>query len=292
MILFSLMVNLIFSQTPVNDDFTNAIDVTTIINSCSADAAYTIIGATPDKNEGSNWNNNGPKNNVWFKFTAPATGEINITVDRGDSKGTQRRTQLALWLADGITEIQSERYAYDNEDVTMGAVNLTPGIIYYISVDTQSTGYSGTFTLCLQDIVDYDFYEGAIDVTNIINNCSADAIYTIIGATPDKNEGSNWNTNGPKNNVWFKFTAPATGEINITIDRGDSKGTQRRTQLALWQTDGTTEIQSERYSYDDEDVIMGAVDLIPGQIYYISVDTQSSGYSGTFTLCLQDTVDY
>ncbi|QNK79015.1 T9SS type A sorting domain-containing protein [Winogradskyella sp. PAMC22761] len=289
---FSLVLNLTFSQAPANDDFINAIDVTTIINSCSADANYTIIGATPDKNEGSNWNNNGPKNNVWFKFTAPATGEINITVDRGDSKGTQRRTQLALWHTDGITEIQSERYAYDNEDVTMGAVNLTPGIIYYISVDTQSTGYSGTFTLCLQDTVDYDFYEGAIDVTNIINNCSADAIYTIIGATPDKNEGSNWNTNGPKNNVWFKFTAPVTGEINITVDRGDSKGTQRRTQLALWETDGTTEIQSERYAYDDEDVIMGAVNLTPGQIYYISVDTQSSGFSGTFTLCLQDTVDY
>ncbi|WP_181897179.1 hypothetical protein, partial [Winogradskyella pacifica] len=74
MIICSLVLNPIFSQTPVNDDFTNAIDVTTIINSCSADAAYTIIGATPDKNAGSNWNNNGPKNNVWFKFTAPATG--------------------------------------------------------------------------------------------------------------------------------------------------------------------------------------------------------------------------
>jgi hypothetical protein len=292
MILFSLMVNLIFSQTPVNDDFTNAIDVTTIINSCSADAAYTIIGATPDKNKGSNWNNYGPKNNVWFKFTAPATGEINIIVDRGDSKGTQRRTQLALWLADGITEVQSERYAYDNEDVTMGAVNLSPGQIYYISVDTQSTGYSGTFTLCLQDTVDYDFYEGAIDVTNIINSCSADAAYTIIGATPDKNKGSNWNNYGPKNNVWFKFTAPTTGEINITIDRGDSKGTQRRTQLALWQADGITEIQSERYAYDDEDVTIGAVNLTPGNTYYISVDTQSTGYSGSFTLCLQDTVDY
>ena len=292
MILFSIVVNLIFSQTPVNDDFTNAIDVTTIINSCSADAAYTIIGATPDKNKGSNWNNNGPKNNVWFKFTAPVTGEINITVDRGGSKGTQRRTQLALWQADGTTEIHSERYAYDDENVTMGAVNLSPGQIYYISVDTQSSGYSGTFTLCLQNAVDYDFYEGAIDVTNIINSCSADAAYTIIGATPDKNKGSNWNNNGPENNVWFKFTAPVTGEINITVDRGGSKGTQRRTQLALWQADGTTEIHSERYAYDNENVTMGAVNLTPGQIYYISVDTQSSGYSGTFTLCLQDAVDY
>ncbi|WP_458627468.1 LamG-like jellyroll fold domain-containing protein [Winogradskyella sp. PC D3.3] len=292
MISCTLMVNFIFSQTPINDDFTNAIDATIIINSCSADAAYTTIGATPDLNKGSNWNNYGPKHNVWFKFTAPTTGQINITVDRGDSKGTQRLTQLALWQADGITEVQSKRYAYNEEDVTLGSVNLTPGNTYYISVDTYNSGYTGTFTLCLQDTVDYDFYEGAIDVTSIINSCSPDAIYTTKGASPDKIKGSNWNNNGPKYNRWFKFTAPATGEINITVDRGDSKGTQQLTQLALWQADGITEVQSKRYAYNEEDVTIGSVNLTPGNTYYISVDTYNSGYTGTFTLCLQDTVDY
>ncbi|WP_445956391.1 hypothetical protein, partial [Yeosuana sp.] len=108
--IFSFFSLSVFSQVPANDDFVNTIDVTGIINSCSPDATYTTIGATADKNAGSNWNNAGPKYNVWFKFTAPATGQMNITVDTYGSKGTQRRTQLALWQADGTTEVGSNKY--------------------------------------------------------------------------------------------------------------------------------------------------------------------------------------
>ncbi|MCG2463006.1 hypothetical protein K8352_19795, partial [Flavobacteriaceae bacterium F89] len=121
-------------------------------------------GASPDKNKGSNWNNGSPKNNRWFKFTA-TTPQINISVNRGGSKGSQYYAQLALWEADGITELESDRYgsAYDNVD--LGYTGLTPGNTYYISVDTYNTNASGSFTLCLEDQVDYDFYEGAKDVS-------------------------------------------------------------------------------------------------------------------------------
>lgn len=274
------------------DFYEGAIDVTGIINSCSLDEEYTTIGASADRAKGSNWNNNGPKINRWFKFTAPATGEINVTVDIGGAKGSQKTTQLALWAADGTTEITSKRYAYNTEDVVMGANGLTPGETYYISVDAYHSGYSGTFTLCLQDQLDYDFYEGAIDVTSIINSCSLNEAYTTIGASPDRNKGSNWNNNGPKTNRWFKFTAPATGEISVTVDIGGDKGTQKTTQVALWASDGITEINSKRYAYNTEDVVLGANGLNPGDIYYISVDAYHSGYSGSFTLCVQDQLNY
>ncbi|WP_299556706.1 LamG domain-containing protein, partial [Seonamhaeicola sp.] len=167
--------------------------------------------------------------------------------------------------------------------------DLTPGSWYYISVDSYS-GYYGTFTLCLQDAVDYDFYEGAIDVTGIINSCSSDAVYDTRGGSPDKNAGSNWNNSGPKYNRWFKFQAPASGEINITIDIGGAQGSNRRTQLALWESDGVTELSSKRYISTYDDVALGSLDVIPGSWYYISVDSYS-GYYGTFTLCLQDVFD-
>uniref|UniRef100_UPI0026032F19 hypothetical protein n=1 Tax=Seonamhaeicola sp. TaxID=1912245 RepID=UPI0026032F19 len=165
---------------PGNDNYTDAFDITSIINSCSSDAQYTTIAATPDKVSGSIWNNNGPKQNVWFKFQAPSSGAINITVDTGGAQGSNRRTQLALWEADGVTELSSKRYISTYDDVVLGAQDLTPGSWYYISVDSYS-GYYGTFTLCLQDAVDYDFYEGAIDVTGIINSCSSDAVYDTRG---------------------------------------------------------------------------------------------------------------
>ena len=169
----------------------------------------------------------------------------------------------------------------------VGALGLTPGATYYISVDAFSSATNGTFTLCLQDRVDYDFYEGAIDLTGIINSCSANAIYTTLGATPDKTKGSTWNNGGPVLNRWFKFTATATGQINAVVDIGGVKGTQTTTQVALWQADGTTEIASNRYVANGDDVFIGATGLTPGATYYISVDALSYNY-GTFTICLMD----
>ena len=276
------------------DFYGGAIDVTGLMNNCSADAAFTTIGATPDLNAGSAWNNSGPQLNRWFRFTAPASGEINITVDIGGTKGTQQRTQLALWEADGTTEVASDRYTSSNgDDVVLGALGLTPGATYYISVDSFNTSYDGSFTLCLEDSLDYDWYEGAIDVTAIINGCSADAAYTTIGASPDRNAGSAWNNSGPRLNRWFSFTAPASGQINITVDRGGAKGSQQRTQLALWEADGTTEVASDRYtSSNGDDVVLGALGLTPGATYYISVDSFDTSYDGSFTLCLEDSLDY
>jgi hypothetical protein len=93
----------LFAQ-PANDNYAGAIDVTSLINSCSSDAAYTTAAATADLNKGSCWNTGaGPVANVWFRFTAPATGQVNVTVDIVGTKGSRRYTQLALWQADGMT---------------------------------------------------------------------------------------------------------------------------------------------------------------------------------------------
>ncbi len=274
------------------DMYEGAIDVTSVLGGCSADEAYTTIGASADRSAGSCWNNSGPQFNRWFYFTAPTTGIVNITVDRGGSKGTQRRTQLALWEADGTTEVECELYAFNDEDVDMGYVGLTPGATYYISVDAFNTSYYGSFTLCIDTIADYDFYEGAIDVTPILGGCSADAAYTTIGASADRSAGSCWNNSGPQFNRWFYFVAPSTGIINITIDRGGSKGTQRRTQLALWEVDGTTEVDCKIYAFNDEDVELGAIGLTPGDTFYISVDAFNTSYDGSFTLCIDTTASY
>ena len=283
----SLFVQLTSAQAPANDDFANAIDVSLFINSCSPDAAFTTINGTPDLNAGSEWNNGGPLYNVWFRFVA-TTDQINVTVDIGGAKGTQGRTQLALWEADGITELESDTYfpVFSAADVDVGYIGLTVGNTYYISVDAFNNSTDGTFTLCLQDTVDYDFYEGALDVTSLINNCSTDAQFSTDGATPDKNAGSNWNNGGPIQNRWFKFIAPNSDQLNITVDIGNPKGTQFNTQLALWEADGTTEVSSTRYATQFSDVVLGVPGLVSGNLYYISVDVTNEFAAGTFTLCL------
>jgi hypothetical protein len=273
-----------FSQ-PSNDNYNNAIDVTSLINNCSADEAFTTVGATPDLNVASCWTNGGPIQNVWFKFTAPESSQINITIDISGTKGTQRRTQLALWESDGITEITCKVYSLIADDVTIGKIGLTVGSTYYFSVDTYQIANDGTFTLCINDKVDYDYYEGAVDVSHLINYCSEDAVYNSKGATPDKNAGSCWNNGGPVQNRWFKFQA-SDEYMAITVAITGTKGTQRRTELALWEMDGLTQIACERYIDLTDNVTTSSSNLTPGNWYYFSVDTYSSNNDGSFSICM------
>ena len=271
------------------DYYEGALEIVDLNNWCSANAAYTTVGGTGDRNAGSCWNNSGPRFNRWFYFVATTTS-IAITVDIGGSKGSQRRTQIALWESDGITQKACKLYAFNDEDVLLESIeNLTIGNTYYISVDAYNTSYDGSFTLCVNDKPGYDFYEGAIELTDLNNWCSADAAYTTIGATGDQNAGSCWNNSGPRFNRWFMFTA-VSSNVTITVDRGGSKGTQRRTQLALWQADGTTEVDCNRYVGNDDDVSIVNTGLTIGNDYYISVDAYNTSYDGTFTLCI-DNID-
>ncbi len=210
-------------------------------------------------------------------------------IDRGGAQGSIRGVNLALWEADGTTEVECNRYVGVNDDVVVGFTNLTVGNWYYISVDNYYSGYRGTFTLCIDDDVDYDYYEGAIVVPHA-DWCSLDAEYTTIGATPDKNAASCWNTS-PNYNRWFTFQATSPF-INITVDRGGAQGSIRGVNLALWEADGTTEVECNRYVGVNDDVVVGFTNLTVGNWYYISVDNYYSGYRGTFTLCIDDDVDY
>ncbi|MEQ8425396.1 MAG: hypothetical protein RIA63_11850, partial [Cyclobacteriaceae bacterium] len=124
---------------------------------------FTTIGGTSDKNAGSCWNTagGGTLYNRWFKFTAIST-VATVKVDIGGSKGTQQRTQLAIWQSNGTTQVACNRYVSNGDDVTIVAPGLTPGNVYYISVDVQNSGYYGTFTLCVNNVNNtyYSFADG------------------------------------------------------------------------------------------------------------------------------------
>jgi hypothetical protein len=278
-----------FAQ-PVNDNLTGAYDVTSLINSCSDVAVYTTENATADLNAASCWNT-APNYNVWFKFQAPSTGRIRVEVKRGGVYGSIREVNAAIWESDGTTEVACNIYVYEEDNVVVQALNLTPGQWYYISVDNTNGTSRGTFTLCLNDDVDYDFYEGAIDLTANMNGCSAPSEFTTVGATSDRNAASCWNTL-PNYNRWFKFQAPATGQIKVEVKRGGSFGDVRNLNVAIWESDGTTEVACKRFIYSEDNVIVQSLTLTPGQWYYISVDNASALRRGAFTVCLYDTVDY
>ncbi|MFH1005330.1 MAG: hypothetical protein V1781_07555, partial [Bacteroidota bacterium] len=287
-VLFLFINTLSFAQ-PINNNQANATDITSLINGCSANAAYTTIGATADQARGSCWTN-GPNYNVWFSFTA-TTSNIDIQLKTGGVEGTLRYPYLALWNS-SLTELSCVKYISDNSDIGLFYTGLTPGNIYYISADNYlAAEYRGTFTLCLGDVITYDFKAGAIDVTSLINGCSANAAYTTIGATADQARGSCW-TNGPGYNRWFKFTATASGNIDIQLKTGGVEGTLRYPYLALWNS-SLTELSCVKYISEVSDIGLFYTGLTPGNIYYISADNYlAAEYRGTFTLCLGDVITY
>jgi len=273
-----------------NNFYEGATDVSGLINTCSADAAYTTVDATADKNKGAAWDS-GPNYNRWFKFTA-TTAYMKVQLKTGGSEGTMQYPYVAMWATNGTTELASVNRNGQYTDLEIDYYGLTPGVVYYISVDNLTgTGYRGTFKLCLSDVVDYNFYEGATDISSLINSCSADAAYTTVDATADKSKGSTWDS-GPNYNRWFKFTATTT-YMKVQLKTGGSEGTLQYPYLAMWATNGTTEITSVNRNGQYTDLEVDYYGLTPGVVYYISVDNVTgTGYRGTFKLCLSDVVDY
>ncbi len=266
------------------DFYEGALLLSDIHNWCSADAAYTTYGMTGDKIKGSCWTS-GPNYNVWFKFVA-TTPYITVNVKRGGSQGTIQDIEAALWQSDGTTLVSCNNFINANDNVTVGSTSLTPGNTYYISVDNNYYNYRGTFTLCVDDQPDYDFYDGANELTDLDNWCSSNAAYTTQGATPDKNKGTCWDAL-PNYNRWFKFTA-ISPNATITVKTTSVYGTIRDINLALWQSNGTTQVACSRYVSANDNVSISVSTLVPGNIYYISVDNNYYNYRGTFTLCVNN----
>jgi len=255
---------------------------------CSADAAYSTLNATADQAKGSIWPN-GPNYNRWFKFQA-STKQVKVNLKVGAGEGSMQNPLLALWNNSG-TEIQSAAYFNSTSDIEVSSINLVLGDWYFISVDNYvGDGYRGTFTLCVDTAVNYDYQEGALIVPHTGNWCSANAAYTTLNATADQSKGSLW-PNGPNYNRWFKFQATTT-QVKVDLKVGGAEGSMQNPLLALWNNAGT-ELQSSVYFNSTSDINVSSVNLIPGDYYYISVDNyQGTGYRGTFTLCVDDSVDY
>ena len=267
-----------------------AITIPGINNWCSTDAAYTTLGATGDQLKGSCWSN-GPNYNRWFRFQASATGNVTIKLKTGAAEGSLQYPFLALWDAANI-QLGCAIYSSQYSDIEVVASGLTPGNWYYISVDNYaSIGYCGTFTLCVDESINYDLKAGAVTIPSINNWCSPDAAYTTLGATGDQLKGSCW-SNGPNYNRWFRFQATATGVAKIQLKTGGAEGTLQYPFIALWDA-ANTQLGCAVYSsqYSDLDIVTEG--LTTGQWYYISVDNYvGTGYCGTFSLCVDETIDY
>jgi hypothetical protein len=263
-------------NSSVDYDFIQgALNINGLMNSCSGDVAYSTTSATPD----------GPNStcyspiyaNRWFKIQAPASGDLRIFYDASYNKNPN----MTLWNADQTVQINCRNkngYGVGGH-YTMTTRGLTPGDWYYLSVDTR-TNETGGFGLCIYDYVDYDYLDGAIDISYLFNGSTSNTAYTTSDATPD--EASPTCFAGPKVNRWFKFTA----ETNTTQVKylGQSN---RDATLTVWEDDGFGGISQVTCTNGGQNSFNVNVNTVPGQLYYVSVDSRTSS-TGSFGMGLND----
>ncbi len=262
----------------------NALQIGSIDAYCSTDARFSNRFATPDGLAGLCWSG-GTDHNVWFSFTAPGNA-AKIDVKTGGVNGTMRGQQIALWNASGARVGCIDAGWNYSGTLSLSMDTLTAGHSYYISVDDQTT--HGTFTLCVDDQVDYDFKSGAKVLSGTDNWCSAAAEYQNTYATRDGTAGTCW-SGGTDHNVWFSFIATGNA-VKIEVKTGGLNGTMRGQQIALWNAAGANIACIDAGWNFSGTLGLNMDTLTAGHTYYISVDDQTT--HGTFTLCVDDQVDY
>ncbi len=201
-------------------------------NWCSPDAQYDNRFATADGSAGSCWSG-GTDHNVWFEFVAE-TGGIKVDIKTGGTLGTMRGQQVAIWNSSGQQLACNDAGWNYSGTLSLSIDTLTVGRHYFISVDDQTT--HGTFSLCMNNKVGYDFKTGAVFLSDIDHWCSSDAQYDNRYATRDGNPGSCW-SGGTDHNVWFRFIA-ISGQIQVDVKTGGTLGTMRGQQIAIWNSAG------------------------------------------------------
>ncbi|MGH1435814.1 MAG: M6 family metalloprotease domain-containing protein [Lewinella sp.] len=147
-----------------NDDVCDALDITANIDGAAVTCSN--YGATTQNNEPrpnaagcgvqNGWCENTLHNTVWFQFTAPASGSINIDFN------TAIDMQMALWEANSCQELLNSStrmmVAANDDSGSAGGYSplienqscLIPGKTYFLQIDGWS-GTTGNFSFTISD---------------------------------------------------------------------------------------------------------------------------------------------
>ncbi|WP_027002292.1 T9SS type A sorting domain-containing protein [Hugenholtzia roseola] len=202
---------------PVNDICTGAIELTVGEFECSPINGTTVnatasnaFGGAPSCASG-----NGAED-VWYRFTAPASGDIALST----IAGTMTDSGMQLYHApDGTCgSLNSVECDDDDGQGSMSQIvnyNLIPGDVYYVRIWDFGGGQS-TFGVCVQ--------QQYSDCNVSIPLCSDAAFNTNsfgFGATQDPINNC-FGTFSESQSVWINFEAQTTGTLSFVIDSQNS----------------------------------------------------------------------
>jgi hypothetical protein len=225
---------------------------------------------------------------VWFTFVAPATGAITLQTS---SSGGLGDTGMALYSA--ATCSTSIALIDCNDDASglglfsrITAGGLTPGATYYVRVWGYG-GTSGTFNICAIEAPAPPANDnpcGAIDLSPG-TSCSL-TNYSNTNATSTAGIPDPGCAGYSGEDVWFKFTAPASALVTLR----STAGTLSNIGMAVYSATacgGTMSLvlcDNATGPGNMPFITLTPLELSPGSEYYVRVWNNGGG-TGTFNLC-------
>ncbi|HXJ74950.1 MAG TPA: hypothetical protein VNM37_18990, partial [Candidatus Dormibacteraeota bacterium] len=186
---------------PPNDDLAHA----TLLNGLDVVMTGSLAGATREVGEPGVLGNT-----IWFRWAAPVAGRVTAS-----SSETFNRSSLEVYsgsLFGGLTAvINIDPAVWDQRRMWRTGA----GSEYYFQISMPNNTLGGPVQLSLR----FDPYPVNDDFSNATTINGSDATVTgrNIGATSEVGEPRQ-TSGGPQNSVWWKWTAPASGEFSLSTD--------------------------------------------------------------------------
>ncbi len=276
--------------TPSNDDCSGATPVTvgSFGGGCTSTASGTVNCATPSSQSTTACSGT-EDDDVWFSFTAPASGTVNINLQNVSGSTTDLYHSVWSGTCPSLTLVTGS--CSDPNSSTLSG--LTPGQTYYVRVYswTSTSGQTTTFDICIEDgacpsTPSNDDCSGATPVTVASGTTCTPVSGTVACATPSSQSTAAC-SGTEDDDVWFSFTAPASGAVAINLQ--NVSGSTTDLYHSVWSgTCPSLTLVTGSCSDPNASSLTG---LTPGQTYYVRVYTwtSTSGQTTTFDICISET---
>lgn len=192
---------------PANDDFADS----TVISGNSARRTVSTNFATREAAEPQHLPGEGNGETIWFTWTAPANARVTLS-----SSGSFLPMIIAAYTGDSLATLQLVGRDGANNRPTRLTFDTVQGTTYRIAIEAWDWSLSAApFSLDTTPVPPNEVFANAIELVGrraTITGSNAGA-----GREPGE-PSSNYNGSG---SVWYKWTAPLTGEVGIYGERLD-----------------------------------------------------------------------
>lgn len=286
-----LLTGALQAAPPANDDPCNATNLT-VGASCSYTTGTNVSATASSSSIQAPGCANYQGGDVWFKFTVPASGAVQITTNT--SSGSQLTDGgMALYTASACNNYASFSVVDCDDDGGPGnmpqltAQCLTPGTVVYIRFWEYGNNRFGNFRICVTSQSGGPANEDPCSAVTLTvgTSCSSTSATNVSACHSSDAELPACGAYGSgSRDVWFKFVAPASGFVAIA----SSAGSLNDGAMALYSAPSCSGPFDLVDCVDDTPSsympFISYSHLTPGDTYYIRYWGYGTS-SGTFNIC-------